>query len=208
MTDIGQADDPVAAVDALVATADLGLTSPGVESRDVVLVVGPWLAGATGVIAALRDRLPEHTFVEAHDVRAVDAPAAVVFVVSAVTPVTESDCALVDFAARHTDLVVGVVSKIDVHRGWRDVLAEDRTRLAAHAERYRDMPWVGVAAAPEASLSWRDITACKRDSQARSLFRRLTSALWSRDRSISTSSSTFGSPRSGAAATPTHGMSR
>ncbi|OBB01127.1 hypothetical protein A5662_14015, partial [Mycobacteriaceae bacterium 1482268.1] len=26
---------------------------------------------------------------------------------------------------------------------------EDRTRLAAHAERYRDMPWVGVAAAPD-----------------------------------------------------------
>ncbi len=149
MTDVDKVDDPVAAVDALVAGADPGLSSPGVESRDVVLVTGPWLAGATGLIAALRERLPDHEFVEAEDVGAADAPAAVVFVVSAVAPITESDCALIDLATQHTDLVIGAVSKIDVHRGWRDVLAEDRSRLAAHAERYHDVPWVGVAAAPD-----------------------------------------------------------
>ena len=71
------------------------------------------------------------------------------FVVSAVAPITESDCALIDLAAQHTDLVIGAVSKIDVHRNWRDVLAEDRSRLAAHAARYQDVPWVGVAAAPD-----------------------------------------------------------
>lgn len=149
MTDVDQAGDPVGAVDALVAGVDPGLNSPGVESRDVVLVTGPWLAGATGLIAVLRDRLPEHEFVEAEDIRQSDAPAAVVFVVSAVAPIAESDCALVDLAAQHTDLVVGVVSKIDVHRSWRDVLAEDRSRLGAHAERYRDVSWVGVAATPD-----------------------------------------------------------
>jgi hypothetical protein len=42
-----------------------------------------------------------------------------------------------------------VVSKIDVHRGWRDALEADRATLQAHAERYRQVPWVGVAAAPE-----------------------------------------------------------
>ena len=149
MTDLDQAGDPIGAVDALVAGVDPGLSSPGVESRDVVLVTGPWLAGATGVIAALRDRLPEHQFVETGDIRPADAPAAVVFVVSAVAPIAESDCALIDLAAQHTDLVIGVVSKIDVHRNWRDVLAEDCSRLAAHAERYREVPWVGVAAAPD-----------------------------------------------------------
>ena len=149
VTDVDQAGDPVDAVDALVAGVDPGLSSPGVESRDVVLVTGPWLAGATGLIAALRDRLPEHEFVEAEDIRPAEAPAAVVFVVSAVAPIAESDYALIDLAAQHTDLVVGVVSKIDVHRNWRDVLAEDRTRLGAHAERYRDVPWVGVAATPD-----------------------------------------------------------
>jgi hypothetical protein len=144
-----QAGDPIAAVDALVAGVDPGLSSPGVESRDVVLVTGPWLAGATGLIGALRERLAEHQFVETEDIEPADAPAAVVFVVSAVAPIAESDCALIDFAAQHTDLVVGAVSKIDVHRSWRDVLAEDRSRLAAHSPRYRDVPWVGVAATPD-----------------------------------------------------------
>jgi hypothetical protein len=149
VTDVDHAGDPVGAVDALVTGVDPGLSGPGVESRDVVLVTGPWLSGATGLIGALRDRLPGHQFVEAEEIRSTDAPAAVVFVVSAVAPIAESDCALVDLAAQHTDLIMGAVSKIDVHRNWRDVMAEDKRRLAAHSERYRDVPWVGVAAAPD-----------------------------------------------------------
>ncbi len=120
-------DDPVAAVDALVAGVDPGLSSPGVESRDVVLVTGPWLAGATSLIAALRDRTARArrssrpTICEPARRRrrwcswCPPSPRS-----------TESDCALLDLAANHTDLVIGVVSKIDVHRNWRDVLAADR----------------------------------------------------------------------------------
>ena len=141
--------DPVAAADAVVAAIDPGLNSPGVERRDVVLVTGPWLAGTTSLIAALRERMPVHTFVEADDLGPGFAPAAVVFVVSAIAPVTESDCNLVDLAARYTDLVIGVVSKIDAHRDWRDVLAADRALLAACAPRYAEVPWVGAAAAPD-----------------------------------------------------------
>ena len=141
--------DPVAAADAVVAAVDPGLSSPGVESRDVVLVTGPWLAGTTSLIAALRERMPEHTFVEADELGPADAPAAVVFVVSAIAPLTESDCALVDLAANYTDLVIGVVAKIDAHRNWRDVLAADRARLAARAPRYQHVQWVGAAAAPD-----------------------------------------------------------
>jgi len=141
--------DPVAAADAVVAAVDPGLSSPGVESRDVVLVTGPWLAGTTSMIAALRERMPEHTFVETDDLGPADAPAAVVFVVSAIAPLTESDCALVDLAANHTDLVIGVVAKIDAHRNWRDVLAADRVRLAARAPRYQHVGWVGASAAPD-----------------------------------------------------------
>ena len=141
--------DPIAAADAMVAAIDPGLTSPGVESRDVVLVTGPWLAGTTSLVAELRDRLPEHTFVEADELAPAEAPAAVVFVVSAIAPVTESDCALVDLAANYTDLVIGGVSKIDAHRNWRDLLATDRAVLAARAPRYEHVQWVGVAAAPD-----------------------------------------------------------
>ena len=78
-----------------------------------------------------------------------EAPAAVVFVVSAIVPMTESDCALIDFATSNTDLIVGVVSKIDAHRNWREVLAADRALLAARAPRYEHVQWVGAAAAPD-----------------------------------------------------------
>lgn len=141
--------DPIASADAVVAAVEPELSPPAVQRRDAVLVTGPWLAGTTSLVAALRARMPEHTFVEADELRQADAPAAVVAVVSAVAPMTESDCALIDRASRHTDLVVGAVSKIDAHRNWRDVLAPDRDALAGWAPRYADAPWVGVAAAPD-----------------------------------------------------------
>ena len=99
--------------------------------------------GATRTVAA-------HKFVESTDLGPGDAPMAVVFVVSAAArATTESDCALLDAAAEHTDVVVGVVAKIDVHHAWRDVLAANRDALAAHAPRYAKVPWVGAAAMPE-----------------------------------------------------------
>lgn len=139
----------IAEADAVVAAIDPGLNSPGVETRDAVLVAGPWLAGSTSVMAALRERMPQTTFVESTELAAGEAPAAVVFVVSAAAPITESDCALVDLATRHTDLVIGVVSKIDAHRDWRDVRDADAKILGERNARYERMPWVGVAAAPD-----------------------------------------------------------
>jgi hypothetical protein len=73
----------------------------------------------------------------------------VVVVVSAVAPITGSDRDLLLRAGGSADLVVGAVAKIDAHRRWRDVLAADRALLAEPGGRYREMPWVGVAAAPE-----------------------------------------------------------
>ncbi|WP_239655285.1 hypothetical protein [Mycobacterium riyadhense] len=142
-------DDPAARVDALVAAIGPRLDSPAINRRDVVLVTGPWLAGVSGVVAALRDRLPQHTFVESLELAVGTAPLAVVFVVSAAAGLTDSDCTLLDAAAEHTDVVVGVVSKIDVHRSWREVLTGNRDKLAAHVPRYAQVPWVGAAAAPE-----------------------------------------------------------
>ncbi|MDV3133573.1 hypothetical protein [Mycobacterium sp. 29Ha] len=148
-TQVGERSDPIAAADAVVAAIEPGLTSPGVQGRDVVLVVGPWLAGTTSLIATLREQLPEHTFVESEDLHPAHAPAAVVFTVSAIAPMTESDCALIDLASRHTDLVIGVVSKIDAHRHWREVLAANRELLTQRAPNYAQVQWVGAAAAPD-----------------------------------------------------------
>jgi hypothetical protein len=142
--------DPAAEVDALVAAIGPRLAAPGVQRRDAVLVMGPWLAGVSAVAGALREQLPEHTFIESADLAPGEAPTAVVFVVSAAAELTGSDCALLDAAAADTDVVIAAVSKIDVHHKWRDMLAIDRDLLAARGPRYRNVAWVGVAAAPEA----------------------------------------------------------
>lgn len=142
-------DGGAAEVDALVAWIAPRLGAPAINRRDVVLVTGPWMAGVTGVVAALRERLPQHKFVESTELGPGDAPTAVVFVVSAAAQLTGSDCALLDAAAEHTDVVVGVVSKIDVHRTWSDVLDADRETLATHAPRYGQVAWVGAAALPD-----------------------------------------------------------
>ncbi|MGV0836782.1 hypothetical protein [Mycolicibacterium thermoresistibile] len=141
--------DPIAAADAVVAAVEPGLQAPGVQLRDVVLVTGPWLAGTTSVRTALQQRLPEHTFVEADALAAAEAPTAVLFVVSAAAPVTESDGALLELAAHYTDLAIGVVTKIDAHQDWREVLDANRVALAERSTRFAQMPWVGVAAAPD-----------------------------------------------------------
>ena len=139
------------AVDALVTSLrpDVG-AGPVVQTRDVVLVTGPWLAGSTSLAGALRPRLGDQTFVEAADLDDEDAPAAVVFVTSAAAPLNEADCVLLDSVAANTDLVIGVVSKIDLHdRRWRDVLAANQAAVAARNPRFANMIWTGVAAAPE-----------------------------------------------------------
>jgi hypothetical protein len=139
----------VAEVDAMVTAIGPQLGTPGFERQDAVLVTGPWLAGVTGVVAALSERIPKQTFIESTDLETGEVPTAVVFVVSAAAALTASDCVLLDAATAETDAVIGVVSKIDVHQNWEDVLAGNREVLVAHAPRYRDVQWVGVAAAPE-----------------------------------------------------------
>lgn len=107
----------------------------------VVLVTGPPRAGVTATAAALRQRMPSYRFVEPGDITSTTQLAAVVFVVSAVAPIVESDCAVLESVA-DADVVIAVVSKIDDHRDWRRVLSVDRELLGSH------VVWVGAAAAP------------------------------------------------------------
>ncbi|MEB3051024.1 hypothetical protein KV112_14965 [Mycolicibacter sp. MYC123] len=141
-------DDPVARVDALVTQVAPGVRPPAVRRSEVVLVTGPWLAGVSAVAVALADRLPGWQVVEATEMGPGEVPAAVVFVVSAAAALTRSDCALLDAAAAHTDVVIGVVSKIDAHQQWREMQDVAREVLSEYSPRYRDVAWVGAAAAP------------------------------------------------------------
>lgn len=141
--------DATTGVDALVAEVAPEVRPPAVRRCDVVVVTGPWLAGVSAMTQALADQMPQWLVMEATELAPGEVPLAVVFVVSAAAALTESDCALLDAVAAHTDVVIGVVSKVDVHRQWREMLAAARETLTGHAPRYRDVAWVGAAAAPE-----------------------------------------------------------
>ncbi len=126
------------------------MTSP----RPVVRIVGPTMAGVTCLARALAERMPEADVVEARDAGEGLQPVAgvVVFAVSAAAPMVDSDCALLEEMverAAAAQPLVAVVTKIDAHRRWRQVLAADRAALAARAPRFRGARWLGVAAAPD-----------------------------------------------------------
>jgi hypothetical protein len=123
-----------------------------VTAGRVVLVVGPRLAGVDGLVGALLGELPDHV-VTGPDGLAGRVPDAVVGVVSAVAPLTRTDWDGIERAAAGVDLLIGAVSKIDAHRGWRAVADADRTLAAGWTARRRPVPWVGVAAKPDLGVS-------------------------------------------------------
>lgn len=169
-----------AELDAELAAAAPGVPPPAVAPTEAVLVAGPWLAGVSSLTAALRRRMPERQFVESDELAPESAPVAVVFAVSAVAPLTESDCVVLDNAVRHTDLVIGALTKIDVHRDWQAVLAVDAGTVAARTARLREMPWVGVAAAPARGTPELDdlVATLRRELAGSSLARRNRLRAW------------------------------
>ena len=105
-----------------------------------ILVTGPPLSGVTGVSRGLRERLGGECRV-VERLGPGERPAAVVFVVSAAAPMTDSDAEFLEVVADPA-AAVAVVSKIDVHRTWPKVLEANRTRCPQVA-------WEPVAAAPQ-----------------------------------------------------------
>lgn len=106
----------------------------------MILVVGPPLSGVSSLAAAVRNRIPGHRVLE--NPGPGEFAALLIFVVSAAAPMTASDADLLRVAAGQAGAVVAAVSKIDVHRTWRQVLAANCAALPGQT-------WVGVAAAPE-----------------------------------------------------------
>lgn len=109
-----------------------------------IAVAGPAHSGVSAVVAALSEALPDHRVVEWLDLDRGQTPDAVVFVVTAAAPVTPSQAALLDSVSAVP--VIAAVSKIDLHRGWADIMARNRAALAAGLV---TPPWVGVAADPD-----------------------------------------------------------
>lgn len=114
-------------------------------------VTGAPLAGVSAVTRVLQARLPGYRVVEIAGLQALppgERPAVVVFAVSAAAPMTASQAEPLD-AAGPAVPIVAAVTKIDVHRGWRAVLAANRDALTRRAPEYADAVWVGVAADPD-----------------------------------------------------------
>ena len=108
----------------------------------IVLVCGPPRAGVTAVTDALRDALSGSTSSNPPVCGPGNAPAVVVFVVSA-APAGDPDCLVLDgvLDAVSADRVVGGV-QVDAHRAWRDTVVASRSR-------YPTLSWLGVTAAPQ-----------------------------------------------------------
>ncbi|WP_349270174.1 hypothetical protein MPNTM1_00978 [Mycolicibacterium parafortuitum] len=112
----------------------------------LIVVAGPPRAGVSAMVAALNRPASAYRFIEHPEPQ--DCPAAVLFVVSAVAPMTESDCALADLVAAQAPVTIPVLAKIDDHRDWRRVRDANLAAVRRWSVRLAGVPWVGAAAAP------------------------------------------------------------
>ncbi|QUH05568.1 dynamin family protein [Saccharopolyspora erythraea] len=71
---------------------------------------------------------------------------ALLFVVDASAPFTRGELDFLRTVGDRVETVVFALAKTDQHRGWRQVLEEDRRLLAEHAPRFADVPIYPVSA--------------------------------------------------------------
>jgi hypothetical protein len=77
---------------------------------------------------------------------AVAGATALVFVVDASGPFTAGELAFLRAAGERVETVVFALAKTDVFGGWRQILADNRALLAAHAPRFAGAPWYPCSA--------------------------------------------------------------
>ena len=85
----------------------------------------------------------------AHGELAMEAAAAataLLFVVDAAAPFTRGEVGFLQRLSEHVETVVFALAKIDLHRGWRQVLEADRALLAQHAPRFAGAEFHPVSA--------------------------------------------------------------
>ena len=99
---------------------ELGLPVPLLEH--LTLVDTPGAGGLDGLSAGLADA-------------AAAGATALLVVLDAGAPLTHPELALLIRLGRDVDTVLLALTKIDVHRGWREVLEADRALLATHVPR-------------------------------------------------------------------------
>jgi Dynamin family len=92
---------------------------------------------------------------------AAAAATALLFVMDAGAPLTQGELSFLRRLADHVETVVFALTKVDLHRGWREILRANRALLAQHAPRFTDAEFHPVstrlfdsaAAAPNADVA-------------------------------------------------------
>ncbi|RRO13676.1 dynamin [Saccharopolyspora rhizosphaerae] len=77
---------------------------------------------------------------------AATSATALLFVVDASSPFTRGELEFLKQVGDRVETVVFALAKTDQHRGWRQVLSEDRALLAEHAPRFAEVPIYPVSA--------------------------------------------------------------
>ncbi|MFC7342612.1 dynamin family protein [Saccharopolyspora griseoalba] len=80
---------------------------------------------------------------------AAGAGTALLFVVDASAPFTRGELDFLHRVGERVETVLFALAKTDAHRGWRQVLDEDRKLLAEHAPRFAEVPIHPVSARME-----------------------------------------------------------
>jgi Dynamin family len=70
---------------------------------------------------------------------------ALLFVLDAGAPLTRPELDFLVIASESVDLVLFAVTKTDAHRGWREIVEDDRALLREHAPRFADAPVLPVS---------------------------------------------------------------
>lgn len=78
--------------------------------------------------------------------RAAASATALLFVTDASAPLTRGELDFLREAGERVETVVFALTKIDLHRGWREIAAANRELLAEHAPRFAESPVFPVSA--------------------------------------------------------------
>ncbi|HEY3263364.1 MAG TPA: GTPase [Pseudonocardiaceae bacterium] len=77
---------------------------------------------------------------------AAEAATALLFVVDAAAPFTSGELGFLRRLSERVETVVFALTKVDLHRGWRQILEADRALLATHAPRFAGAQFHPVSA--------------------------------------------------------------
>jgi len=77
---------------------------------------------------------------------AAAAATALLFVMDAGAPLTRGELSFLHRLANHVETVMFALTKVDLHRGWREILRANRALLAQHAPRFADAEFHPVSA--------------------------------------------------------------